>query len=550
MIDPESFGHRHHRLAPTIQHQAPQIQPAVDPLLTPRERLEHLAREVLQPATNGVQLLRGHLEHALEGGQGLDWLSDGHRAVTAALAVSVEHLTPDQQHALRLAGLHPGPDLEPYALAALADTTLDQARRLLEQLHAASLLDQPAHRRYTLHDLVADYARRLAAELPEPNRHAALDRLYDHYAATTARAMDLTYPWEAGYRPRPAAATTPTPSLPDPERAQAWLDIETDNLLAAAHHAATGHRADHTLHQSAALHWPLRRRHHYAQAVLLHERAQQLAHATADRHAELDALNCVGHIHRLSGRYGPATDCYGQALGLARQTGHLIGEQNALLGFGHVHDEQGRYQVATDYYQRALDIAHQIGNRAGEMFTLHGLGHVHYAQGHYQPATDYYQQALDIAHQTDNRYGERLALDGLGHVHYAQGHYQPATDYYERALGLARENNDHNGQFEAHQGLGRVRHATQDHRDALCHHQAALHLALDLDQPQDQARALDGLAHAHLATANSDEAHRDWQAALHLLLRLGNDHTEDPEVTTRTIRARLHALDNPSTRLA
>ena len=140
-------------------------------------------------------------------------------------------------------------------------------------MYAASLLDQPAHRRYTLHDLVAAYAATLAADLPEPDRQAALDRLYDHYAATSTQAMNLAYPWEADQRPRPPATHTPAPTLTGEHEAQTWLDTETDNLLAAAHHAATGHRADHTLHQSATLRRHLRTRGHYNRAALLHQQA-------------------------------------------------------------------------------------------------------------------------------------------------------------------------------------------------------------------------------------------------------------------------------------
>ena len=206
--------------------------------------------------------------------------------------------------ALRLAGLHPGRTIEPYALAALADATVRDAARLLDQLYAASLLDQPTHRRYTLHDLVAAYAATLAADLPEPDRHAALYRLYDHYAATSTRAMNLAYPWEADQRPRPPATHTPEPTLTGEHEAQAWLDSETDNLLAAAHHAATGHRADHTLHQSATLRRRLRARGHYGRAALLHQQALDSARHTGNRTAEQDALNGLGYIHRLQGRTG------------------------------------------------------------------------------------------------------------------------------------------------------------------------------------------------------------------------------------------------------
>jgi DNA-binding SARP family transcriptional activator len=110
------------------------------------------------------------LQHALRAGRGLDWLSDGHRTVVAAVDVSYRHLTADQQHALLLASLRPGPDLEPGAMAALADTTVDMAEQLLEELHAASLLDQPAYRRYTQHDLVLAYTTRRAADLSPRDR--------------------------------------------------------------------------------------------------------------------------------------------------------------------------------------------------------------------------------------------------------------------------------------------------------------------------------------------------------------------------------------------
>ena len=76
-----------------------------------------------------------------------------------------------------------------------------------------------------------------------------------------------------------------------------------------------GHRADHTLHQSATLHRHLRGRGHYTQAALLHQRALHMPTPTSEPPAEHDALNGLGNIHRLQGRYGPAADCFEQALG-------------------------------------------------------------------------------------------------------------------------------------------------------------------------------------------------------------------------------------------
>lgn len=53
-------GHRLHRFAPAVQEQTPQIHPAPPTLIRPRERLEHIRREVLQTAPDFIQLPRCH----------------------------------------------------------------------------------------------------------------------------------------------------------------------------------------------------------------------------------------------------------------------------------------------------------------------------------------------------------------------------------------------------------------------------------------------------------------------------------------------------------
>jgi DNA-binding SARP family transcriptional activator/tetratricopeptide (TPR) repeat protein len=454
------------------------------------------ARLRLAPTATPATLC-AELTDALDTGRELDWLSDGHRAVGAALAVSYRHLTHEQQHAFQLCGLHSGPDIEPYALAALANTTIDHARQLLDELHAASLLDQPTHRRYSLHDLVAAYATRLAAELPAPDRHTALGRLYDHYAATSTRAMSLTYPWQDDHQPSPPASPTPTPTLTNSEQAQAWLDTEINNLLATAHHAPTQQRADHTLHQSTTLHGHLRIGGRYTQATLLHQRALAIAHQSGNHTAEQNALNGLGDIHWRQGRYGPATDCLEQALIIARRTGNQIAEQNALNGLGTVHRWQGRYGPATDCYEQALAIAHQTGNHTAELDTLRGLGYLHYVQGRFGPATDYFEQALAIARQTGNQIAEQNALNGLGGVHRLQGGYRPATDCYEQALAIARQTGNRNGEQSALIGLGHLLYMQGRYVPATDYFEQALAIARQIGNRTGELYVLIGLGGVH-----------------------------------------------------
>ncbi len=56
----QAGGHRLHRLTPAVQQQTPQIVPAPPALSRPRERLEHLRREVLQITPDRSQLPTQH----------------------------------------------------------------------------------------------------------------------------------------------------------------------------------------------------------------------------------------------------------------------------------------------------------------------------------------------------------------------------------------------------------------------------------------------------------------------------------------------------------
>jgi hypothetical protein len=92
----------------------------------------------------------------------LDELAAGHRSVTAALDRSYQRLSPEQQHAYLLLGLHPGPDIDEYATAALLDSTPVRATRILDQLLDAHLLLEPAAGRYRLPDLTRAHAAHTA----------------------------------------------------------------------------------------------------------------------------------------------------------------------------------------------------------------------------------------------------------------------------------------------------------------------------------------------------------------------------------------------------
>ena len=96
--------------------------------------------------------------------------------VRAVFSWSVRQLPDDAAQAFALLGLHPGEYLDVYAAAALTGTSTGQARKSLDQLHRASLIQESGPGQYGMHDLLRAYAREQAGS-PRDRRpeHAGTD---------------------------------------------------------------------------------------------------------------------------------------------------------------------------------------------------------------------------------------------------------------------------------------------------------------------------------------------------------------------------------------
>jgi tetratricopeptide (TPR) repeat protein len=479
--------------------------------------------------------------------------------VELALNLSYRHLPAEQKRLLRLAALHPGQDLDEYAVAALTDADLSSTRAQLEVLCRDHLLKQESPCRYSFHDLVRAYAvTRATDEDPPPERRRALNRLLDYYLAATANALDAAY--EGRHGPAVPATDSPTPDVADRDRADRWLDTELANLLAAAQHAATHSWPEHTWQLSAILEGHLRTRGRFHDAEALHYHALDAARLLGDRQAEMNALNALGYVHRRLGLAEQAGDDYERALQIAQTIADRPGELNALQGLGWVHkrlgrNEQaaghfgwvleiaraasdriaelnaltglgridwllGRYKRAAQHFGQALQIARTLGDHVGELTALAGLGDVGFMLGRYEQAASDYGRTLQIAQTVGHRLGELNALKGLGDVHRLQGRQKEALGHYERALQIAQTICDRVGEMQALSGLGHVHRAQHRYGESADCYRRALDLALEHGSPNWQFEALQGLGHLHHANGRSDLALVNHGKALQLAMEL------------------------------
>ncbi|MFI0480950.1 AfsR/SARP family transcriptional regulator [Actinomadura sp. 9N215] len=455
-------------------------------------------------------------------------LAVGDRGVAAAFALSYQHLTADQQRLYRMLGLHPGADFDTYTAAALADMTLDEADRLLQQLVDVHLLQQPTADRYRFHRLLRLHAVHLAnAEDDETDRRAALTRAFDHYRHAAALAVNSAVCYDQYYWPGIPAATTPAPHFADFDQAVAWLEAERANLVSAATHAAEHGWPAHVADLTNSLWCFIEHRCSHDEAVGLYTHALASARGAGDREHESQALHYLGLFHRHRGRNEQALVHHGQALALARDTGDRVLEGRILGNLGSTLWYLGRGDDALDRYGQALTLAREIGDLALQCIALEGLGSVYKQQGRYDRTITHYRQSLVLTRDSGNHRHEPFVLCELAGVYGRMGRHDQALDHLHQALDLARATASRLLEGSALCELGGAYSRTGRHDQALDHLHQALDLARSTANALLEGSALCELGGVYGRTGHHDQALDHLHQALDLARATANRPLED-----------------------
>jgi DNA-binding SARP family transcriptional activator len=489
----------------------------------------------------------------------LDVGDDPRGAVRTVFSWSYHRLPPDVATVFRMLGLHPGPDADPYAIAALCGTELDAARDLVAQLVRAHLAQPTTDQRVRMHELLAQYAaERARAEDGEQVRDAALTRLADYYLATCAEAMGVLYPAERVNRPlsttaRPPA-TTRRPTIVDTTMARAWLAAEMPVLVALC---ATG-PARHTIRLAQTLYRYLEQGH-YVEALHIQTHALAAATRAGDLAGRAGALTSLGAVQRLLGDYATATEHLTRAIEAYGECSDADGEARALSNLGVIEERTGRYDAAIEHHRAALARYRSTGNRLGQAGTLNNLaaayakgqaeqaveayhealalyrelgdpagaatalanlGNASAALGRFDVALDCQEQALALFRRLGHGYAEAAVLNNLGDLDTQLGHHRSAAERQQEALAIFRRLGHRYGEVTALNGLGEALLGLDQPAAAVEQHVAAASLAVDTGDRDEQARAHRGAGHAHRRLGHPARAREELRRAMVLYREL------------------------------
>jgi DNA-binding SARP family transcriptional activator/Tfp pilus assembly protein PilF len=446
--------------------------------------------------------------------------------VRVVFSWSVRHLPDETARAFALIGLHPGEYVDVHAVAALAGISTGQARQVLARLQRASLLQLNGHR-YGMHDLLRAYARELAAaQYPGRDCDEALTRLFDFYRAAAAAAMDVLYPAEAHRRPRVDRAATVVPDMPGDAEARAWLDAERANLVAVVVHCVSQGRPRHATDLARTLFRYLMNGSHLPQATIIYDHALQAARASADIAAEAEALNGLGGIGIMKGRFREAADMYEAALERYRQCGDLTGRTRVLHNLGNIEMQLNNHQAAASYYRRAIGAAEDAGDSLGAVRALADLAAAETELGSYEEAAEHLRRALPVLRQAQDQFYEAEALERTGDLGLRRGRLAEAAGFFEQALALYRRLDHPTGLASALGSLGEVSLLRGEYERATSHLRRALDLFRETGNQFGEIRVLLNLARALDGTGQPDGARAELTAALRLAAETGNTYQQ------------------------
>lgn len=460
----------------------------------------------------------------------LDLITGENVSVAAGFDLSYAELDHDQQKLFRRLALHPGPDIDRYAAAALAGCPAAAARLRLAGLYDHYLLTEPVAGRYRLHDLLREHARGLAdRQDPAVDREQALGRLLDYYSAAAARAEARLARYT---RPEPGSAAfrAELPCLPDSATALSWARAERANLLACLDLVTAAGQQARVVTITGGLASLLRQDGPWADGIARHATAVAAASQAGDRRGQAYALGDLAVIRQLMGDFPGAARDLKSALELAREIADRRAQAVAECNLGTLYRLTGDYPAAVEALEAGLSLSRDLGDKRGQANVLSNLGIVRYLTGDYPGAVRAQAVALEVARELGDRLGQVVALLGMGHAQLPTGDWEQAGEKLAAALELARGMGNQLLQANALSLLGSARIGAGDHREAAGPLAEALSIFRDLGNRLGQANALTNVSRMQRLDGEHEEAARNIDQAVHIYRDIGDPDGESEAV--------------------
>ncbi len=445
-----------------------------------------------------------------------------HRSMEAALAGSYTLLTPDQQTILARFALFRAGCTAVAARAILQATKADLAllvRRALLQKQAG---------RYTMHELVRQFALDKLTQIP-PTHQATAARAHAEYylALLTNLEPDL-------YGPHPLAAIHQLrPERENIYQAWAWaVRHEAYETLQAALPSLTRfYNMTGLLREGEALlretrtavgQLPVAYDLLLAHINLLLRLGQYDTARTLL--ATLPPLETLAPVYQLGAHY-----CWGkvnmiqdhvpegryhneQALALARELGDQAAVINILTQLGMLHDYDAPYHV------EVMGLLDGLNDRWLERAVYSFLGSISIRHSRYSETCTHWQKALAISLELEDWYAVGSFYNNLGDALRQLGQFTAAEQHFQQAIALCESLHNDVMRMNPLEGWARLCVLRGDYEQAITLAQESADLALTHGKQVGQMVSFSCLGHAYVGLQMWPQAHEAYAAAAAVLI--------------------------------
>ncbi|MGW4245189.1 ATP-binding protein [Nocardia sp. NPDC004722] len=464
-------------------------------------------------------------------------LEAGHRAVRAGFTTSYLDLPDEQRRLLRWIGSAPAASLDVYAAAALADLPVPTARRQLDALYSAHLIDEIEAGRYRLHDLLREYARTLVGDDSIECREQAIARLLEYYMHGVETA------WANQFRPtayplRALAdhADFAGPTFSDQNQATAWMRVERANLLACLDYAELRRPAWFATMVETMSGW-LEREGPRPLAEKLQTRAISIAAELGDHVGEAAGLINLGYTRSLTGDYRTTAIHYERALSLFTEVGDKVGEATAMLNLGATSWRTGHYDVSIQMCTAALTRFRELSDHFHEAVALVNLAIACWLAGDSELGIDLIRQSIQLRREIGDTAGEITGLTLVRMSRWITREYALIATLYEEFLELHRTTSSTGGQATSLTSLGVLHGRMGDYARAIGYLEQGLTRHQTIVSRIGEAFTLVNLGIVHRRIGESGIAAEYYQRAVRLYREYGD---REGEATARLCIGVLH----------
>ena len=182
------------------------------------------------------------------------------------------------------------------------------------------------------------------------------------------------------------------------------------------------------------------------------------------------ALNSIGTLHQINGKYATALEYFGSALRIYQEaySSNHPKVTYSLHSIGSVLHQQGRYDEALQVHERALKIrqSHWTNGHPDIAYSFNNIGHVLASQQKYAEAMECYKKAWKIREKYYHSEHPDIAfcLHNIGSILIKQGKYHEALDVCKQALHI-REKQFPDGHPDVASSLFSIGDALQEQKN-------------------------------------------------------------------------------------